>query len=405
MELYLQFGHGMKQISMNLSKEWGGTTVILSPRDISPSQLKTWQNGFIKSGIRTLFDSQMYYPKDTHKELLKYEYWDSSFATHLENNSTYEEKLIKIILQYNDIAGCTDFIIPSAMYEYDESWKVRWIKQCKKLIDASKKLVINKKLFLTMALPETLLLQKEAEIEEIIHEATGFDVDGYYIIAHPPKGQYLVDTPMWLSNLMQICAALKLHGKYVIMGYGNHQLLCLSAAGIDAMATGTYLNVRHFSNKFKENDITQRKSVWYYYPAALSEYKMGFLDVAYNAGILHQMKPSKDMDKGYVDLLFNGALPTATAFGETMAFMHYLNCVKCQLANISKKTYKETVTANEVMLETAMRRIEYLEKNGIYAQTRSFKDIVDVNRSALQRLNAVRGFQLGMEWKNFGSHH
>ena len=117
MELYLQFGHGMKQISMNLSKEWGGTTVILSPRDISPSQLKTWQNGFIKSGIRTLFDSQMCYPKDTHKGLLKYDYWDSSFATHLENNSTYEEKLIKIILQYNDIAGCTDFIIPSAMYE------------------------------------------------------------------------------------------------------------------------------------------------------------------------------------------------------------------------------------------------------------------------------------------------
>lgn len=79
--------------------------------------------------------------------------------------------------------------------------------------------------------------------------------------------------------------------------------------------------------------------------------------------------------------------------------------MKCQLANISKKTYKDTVTANEIMLETAMRRIEYLEKNGIYAQTRSFKDIVDVNRAALQRLNAVRGFQLGVEWKNFDSRH
>lgn len=331
MELYLQFGYGMKKISIDLSQDWGGTTAILSPRDISPTQLKTWKNGFEKAKVKTLFDPQMYYPKDTHKGLLKYEYWDSSFATHLESNETYEEKLIQTILEYNDIVGCVDFIIPSAMFDYDEKWEMRWVKQCNKLISASKKYVKGRKLLLTVALPEALLLQKEETIEEVIAEAIKFDVDGYYIIAHPPKSQYLVDAPMWLSNLMQICAALKLHEKKVIMGYGNHQLLCLSATGIDAMATGTYLNVRHFSNKFKEDDSIQRKSVWYYYPAALSEYKMGFLDVAYNAGVLQQMKPSKDLDKGYVDLLFAGALPTATAFSETMAFMHYLSSVKCQM--------------------------------------------------------------------------
>lgn len=169
----------------------------------------------------------MYFPKDIHKGLLKYEYWDFSFITHLDSNSTYEENLIKIILKYNEIAGCADFIIPSAMYEYDEHWKKRWVKQCQKLIKASRKQIQGRQLLLTAALPANLLLQKEEEIEKIIAEAIDFDVDGYYIIAHPPKDQYLVDTPMWLSNLMQICAALKLHGKQVIMGYGNHQLLCL----------------------------------------------------------------------------------------------------------------------------------------------------------------------------------
>jgi hypothetical protein len=42
MELYLQFGYGMKQIAMDLSKDWNGATAILSPRDISPEQLKSW---------------------------------------------------------------------------------------------------------------------------------------------------------------------------------------------------------------------------------------------------------------------------------------------------------------------------------------------------------------------------
>ena len=179
--------------------------------------------------------------------------------------------------------------------------------------------------YLTLVLPDTFLLQKEDEIEELIAEIENFDVEGYYIIAHPPKAQYLVDTPMWLSNLMQICAALKLYGKKVIMGYGNHQLLCLSATGIDAMATGTYLNVRRFSNKFQEDDSIQRKSVWYYYPAALSEYKIGFLDTAYNAKVLQQMRPSKEMDNGYVDSLFAGALPSSTAFTQpiTKVYAHH----------------------------------------------------------------------------------
>lgn len=399
MELYLQFGHGMKQIAIDLSKEWKGTTAILSPRDISPEQLRAWKSGFDKAGVVTLFDPQFYYPKSNHPGLLKYRYWDDSFRTKLESNNAFEEDLIQIILEYNNIAGCNSFIIPSAMYKYDEDWIKRWRKQCEKLVNATKKYVTDKEHILTLAFPENLLLQQEAEIESIIEEIEKFEVDGFYIVAYQPQKKYLVDTPMWLSNLLQICAAIKLSGKKVIVGYGNHQLLCLSAAGVDAMATGTYLNVRHFFNKFEKDDVIQRKSIWYYYPSALSEYKMGFLDVAYNAGVLQQMKPTKDMDKGFVDLLFTGALPSATAFNETMAFKHYIHCVKVQMKSVSKETYQDTVTANEVMLETAMRRIEYMEKYGVYAQARSFKDIVDVNRAALQRLDKIRGFQLKQEWK------
>lgn len=400
MELFFQYGYGMKKIAIELSKDWGGATAILSPRDISPEQLAKWRKDFERANVKTLFDPQCYFPKSQHKGLQKYDYIDSSLVTKLEANTSREEEIIKSILSYNEMAGCAEFIIPSVMLQYDEKWMSRWRKHCVKWIDATKKYVNNKMSYLTLALPDAFLLQKEEEIEKLIAEIEKLEVEGYYIIAYPPKGQYLVDTPTWLSNLMQICAAIKLYGKKVIMGYGNHQLLCLSATGIDAMATGTYLNVRRFSNKFQEDDTIQRKSVWYYYPAALSEYKIGFLDSAYNAQVLQQMKPSKEMDNGYVDLLFSGALPSATAFSEPMAFKHYLNCVHVQMKNVSKKTFDETMTTHEVMLETALRRIEYMEKHGVYAQARSFKDMVDVNRSALQRLNTIRGFQLKQEWNN-----
>lgn len=400
MELYFQLGYGMKKIAIDLGKDWGGATAILSPRDMSPDQLVKWKDDFKKANINTLFDPQCYFPKSIHKGLQKYSYFDNSLVTKMESNTRIEEEIIDSVLEYNKMGGCGDFIIPAVMLEYNDLWISRWKKQCIKWIEATKKKLGSNKIILTLALPDAFLLQREEEIEKLIGTIETFDVDGFYIIAHPPKSQYLVDTPIWLSNLMQISAALKLYGKRVIMGYGNHQFLCLSTAGIDAMATGIYLNVRRFSNKFQDDGSIQRKSVWYYYPAALSEYKIGFLDSAYNARVLQQMKPPKEMDNGYVDLLFGEAMPSSTAFTETMAFKHYLNCVKVQMHNLSKKTFDETVIANEVMLETAMRRIEYMEKHGVYAQYRSFKDMVDVNRSAIQRLNTTRGFQLQQEWSH-----
>lgn len=363
--------------------------------------MEIWNKEFKKGNVKTLFDPQCYYPKCNHKGLIQYNYWEPSFATKMTLNAPFEEELIKSILEYNYIAETYEFIIPSNMLIYDDKWFERWRKSSEKLANASRKVVKDRKIILTLSIPESVLLQKEDEVERIIEATERIDVDGYYIIAHPPQDAYLVDTPMWLINLVQLCAGLKLQDRKVIMGYGNHQLLCLTATGIDAMATGTYLNVRRFTNKFEENDSKRKRSIWYYYPAALSEYKIGFLDTAYNNGVLQQMKPAKEMDNGYVDLLFSGVLPSATAFKEPMAFKHYLNCVKVQIRALMKKTYAETMTANEVLLENALRRIEYMERNGVYAQARSFKDMVDVNRSALQRLNKNRGFQLQQEWRSF----
>lgn len=67
----------------------------------------------------------------------------------------------------------------------------------------------------------------------------------------------------------------------------------------------------------------------------------------------------------------------------------------------TRSTFHETINANEVLLQTAERRIEFLESKGIYAQSRSFRDIVDVNRSALQRLQATRQFYCSFHGMKF----
>lgn len=400
MDLYLQFGYGMKNLSIELSKEWASTSVILSPRDITPKQLENWSKEFSKANVNCIFDPQCYFPKCDHKNLIQYGYWDNSLNTNLNTVEDAETTLIRKINVYNGIINSDKFIIPGIMRKYSSEWFKQWKNNCLRLSEVTRKVVKNRKSILTIALPSDLLCQDESNIEQIIETSSKWDVDGYYIIAEPYNGQYLVDNPVWISNLMQLCAGLKLQNREVIVGYANQQLLCLSASKVDAIASGTYLNVRKFSNKFEQLDDIKRKSVWFYYPHALSEYKIPFLDVAYNNGILKEMKPEVELDNPYISLIFSGILPSSTAFNETMAFKHYLQTLKKQVTLCSRNNFKDTIAANEMLLNTAERRIEFLEKNGVYAQARSFKDIVDVNRSALQRLQKTRGFMLELSWND-----
>ena len=180
-------------------------------------------------------------------------------------------------------------------------------------------------------------------------------------------------------------------------------------AKIDAIASGTWLNVRSFTNRFIDSDEMKRRSTWIYYPPALSEYKLSFIDLAYSTGILQTMELSKEYSNEYGDLIFKTKImPSATGLTETTAFKFYLlkylkneiEILKKQIEDLNHESYKKTYYAYEVLINTAQRTIEQLEKKGIFAQTRSFRDIIDVNRAAMQVLDNTRGFALEMSWDN-----
>jgi len=401
MELFLQFGHGMKGLSIELSKKWGGLTIILSPRDMAPDQMLGWCQDFKKNNINCLFDPQCYCPKSKLKKLSQYKYWDTSLNTNLGSVDSRETALIKEINEYNNIAETTFFIIPNILHDFSESWKSDWVLRSRKLNIAARAEVKGKPILATLAIPSGFLMQREDEIELLIQEILEWDVDGYYIIAETPEKKYLVDNPLWLSNVFQLCAALKLANKFIIYGYGNHQLLPLSLVKVDAIASGTWLNVRSFTNRFVDTDEMKRKNTWIYYPPSLSEYKLSFFDLAYSSGTIRYMQPSSDFRDEYSDLIFKTkALPSATGLSETTAFKYYLSSLKKQLGDLVKPTYEATLSANEVLINTAEIAISQLEKKGIFAQTRSFRDIVDVNRAAIQILDVSRGFSLSMSWNH-----
>lgn len=400
MELFLQFGYGMKSLTLDLAKKWDSTSVILSPRDMTPAQLITWSAEFQKAGIKCYFDPQCYCPKSELKRLSQYSYWDSNLNTHLQQGNTAVELKIQEIKKCNDIAKSEAYILPSVLNDYEPAWAGRFISQTKRFVDAGHQYMSDKPLLATLAFPKGFLVQSENIIEPVLQEILALDVDGYYVIAEALERKYLIDNPMWLSNILHICATLKISGKKIIFGYGNHQLLPLSLLKADAMASGTWLNVRSFTNRFIDTDEQKRKSTWVYYPEALSEYKLSFMDWAFNQGYLASMK-SKDkdfLDESISKIFQSSASPSATGFNETDAFKHYLCCLKHQVALLDRPSYQETFESYEMLLTTAEREIERLEKCGVYGQARSFRDVIDVNRAALTQLEKGHGFSLKMLW-------
>ena len=399
-KLFFQFGYGMKNLTVDLAKRWDGATVILSPRDMAPNQLVRWTNEFEKANVNCYFDPQCYCPKSELKRLTQYSYWDCNLNTNMQAGTTYVEQKIDNIKYYNTIAKTEAYILPCILNKYDDTWENTFLLQQKRFIEAAHRIMTDKPIFATLALPSGLLVQNEKIIEPFLNEIMELNVDGFYIVAEALDKKYLIDSPMWLSNVLHLCATLKIEGKKVIYGYGNHQMLPLALSRVDAIASGTWLNVRSFTNRFVDTDEQKRKSTWVYYPESLSEYKMSFLDWAYNTGYLSTMKSGDKsfMDENYNKLFQSSVAPSATGFNETDAFKHYLCSLRHQIELLDKATYNEAFDSYSIILTTAEREIERLEKNAIFAQARSFKNFIDVTRAAITQLDRSHGFALKMSW-------
>lgn len=393
MDLYLQFGHGMMGYCKELVSKWAGGTVILSPRDLTEEQTIKFSKDLSKLKGSVLFDPQYYNPRADHHKLTKWSHWLNDYDTSLLSDDKYLESHFLEIKRINDACNTSAYIIPAQMCEEVDRF---WLGSQTLFIEKANEIFQDKAKYLTLALSSDVL-KDEKSIEEIIDESETWDVDGYYVV---PEGDYLESDSNWFVNLALLAAGLKLQERKVIVGYSNHQMLALACADIDAIASGSFLNVRSFSRgKFDrpDPDATSRRAVWYYCPQSLSEYRMRVLDRAYDYDILESMKPFGKINE-YVKVLFGGTKPSSVKFGDSLAFKHYLSTLKQQCSLAKRDTFENTIEYHQQLSDNAYEFIRQLKKNGVREADRNFQDIVDVYQVALSKLNKERGALLKRQW-------
>ncbi len=398
MQMFLQFGHGMMAHTRELLGRWGGGGVVLSPRDLTPDQLCRMSADVAAANAEALLDPQCYSTEADHDRLVTHDYWDI-IARHPNEvflGGVPTANLLATLAQLASNLGIHRHILPAPLAATVND---DWFAACEAVIEEAPNHFEQEPVLATVALSSRALLD-EIQVENTIERARNWSVAGFYVVAETPSG-YLVDNPVWLTNLLILTSGLKLLGKSVLVGYCNHQMLCLAAGNIDSIAAGTWLNVRTFApDKFfapVEEDIS-RRATWYYCPHALSEYKLPFLDLALSSGVLDQMRPDPALGSHYADPLFQGVDPTSVNWGEQDAFRHYLTCLHGQVNRIRRDSFQAAYDDNMALLDRAEGILRRLRSAGVFGQDRDFTPIVDVNRAALTRFRAARGQQLKRHW-------
>lgn len=393
MDLYLQFGHGMMGHCRHLINTWGEGTVILSPRDLKEEQLKKFSQELMDINGSTLLDPQYYDPRANHKKLTEHEHWLDDFDTGMLSDPAYIQNRFEAIKEMNDYTNTKAYIIPSIMCDAVD--KI-WINIQNIFLEVSTKIFVDKEKYATIALSKELL-QDEASIQKLIDISESWDVDGYYIV---PEGTYLIEDSDWLSNLALLVAGLKFQDRKVIVGYSSHQMLYLSCVKADAIASGTFLNVRSFNaGRFveKEDDSISRRTTWYYCPQALSEYKLRALDAAKKEGVLEDLKPYGRTNE-YINILFSASKPSTSGFSETLAFKHYLSELKLQCLLSSKSTFEDTIEFHKQVNDDALTFLHRMKRNGVRDTGRCYDTISDYNFDAIRTIERELGGLLKRRW-------
>ncbi len=396
MKFYIQMGHGMQTLCKDLCEAWQGTTVILSPQNIYPTdRLPSFAASLRSVNGAVLFDPQLYSPRKYHKNLQKHTYWPRGGVTSIELGECKD--LLTTLAGINTAIESEAFILPSNIISRIDD---RWGKIQGRIASQARQVASGQRLLLTVALGKDVLTD-DSQVESITQYADHWDVDGVYIVCEHPERHYLIDNPIWLANLLSLVAGIKRLGKEVIVGYANHQMLPLALAKCDAIAAGNFLNVRWFQPEHFEttdNDDISQRTKWYYCPQALSEFKVAYLDVARRTKILDRLAPPPSMANQYSNVLFGGAIPSSTNYSERNSFKHYLHCLKIQCENANRATYVDSRNAHFAQLETAARILDGLHDERIKGQDRDFREIVDVNEAAIQTFDKEFGFAMAREW-------
>lgn len=261
MRVLHQAGHNTIWNVHSYTEDNAGDGIIFSPLHLQKGRLESDISQSVKSS--SLFDPQFYVPDSQKNKLHSYDF----FPERLMNGFTTVDFEAQA---YNAAEQCLNFqmhhdfeslIIPARFFpdlisNYIQQQRILFVDP---FLHAYEKRGATKKLFLTLPLTASMLLDSEYRTA-ILDWATSYqEITGIYLLV------FLGETSKQIKNYEKLSAYASFINDIheadlnVICGYCNTEGLLFSILDVHAVTMGAYENTRNFSiDKFLEDDQERR---------------------------------------------------------------------------------------------------------------------------------------------------
>lgn len=376
-----QQGHGMLKLVEEFAEEYDDLGIILSPKNCNNNQMINWVSKFRRKGLNLFFDPQFYEPRTDLDKISSFPYWPQNFQTVDLDMQVFCNDVIDY--QANQL-GLSNIIIPG---RFTNNITDSWLELNHRLAQTASEYEGGESLtlFSTIALGPDVISNNDL-LNSIIDEVVNYPVQGVYLIYEHPRNQFLIQDEVYIYNLLEAILSLSLNRKKVIIGYSNQQTLLFYAAGIEAIATGNFKNVRHFSheNFYYSEPTPIKREPWYFDGKTFGEYRIPQLSLAYRRGLENLFGP----ETSSTEALLNSDNPASIVWKEKDSFIHYFKLMIDYIDQISTINKNERADHIVEMFENIESNINDLNNNGFDIGFRGF------NTSITPTLHALRSFKI-----------
>lgn len=205
MKFYIQQAHGMQTIISDLAERWGNGTVILSPTDMDQKRMIPFAQSLNKKGMKTVLDPQCYSFHASKKKLVSQSYWINNYDTSLFDSENIKWQLNELKIKYFDNFDSPFFIVPFPL-----------ITDVNEIVYSMLSLYFRSTNSMGICNPYVSIplssdvIVDEKKLHLLLEYLEMFNFTGIYLVPAHPDGDYLVNNPVWLANIMDFCAGVKL---------------------------------------------------------------------------------------------------------------------------------------------------------------------------------------------------
>jgi hypothetical protein len=382
----LQQGWGMLQQIKELIINGSATGAIMSPRICDRNQMEKHLPiiGRLARG-HVFFDPHFYEPRTDLEKVLTYPYFEElDFTT---GRFDHREFCTRVVKYQREVLSLDNIIIPG---RYTNSLNEAWLRMHYECAEHGTQISEGSMAYSTIAIGPDVVLNRDS-MNSLVDEIVNYATQGVYLVYEHPRNSYFMNEE-FLYILLGAFLSIALAGKSIIVGYGNQQSLAFLAAGVDAIGSGNYRNVRAFDhlNCATRDTDKWRKAIWYFDGQTFGEYRIPALSLAFRRGLKTLFGPSTT----HAASLLNSDQPTSVRWSETDAFAHYLTLMHQYTNEICQQPKSLRLNTLIDFFRLRLEASRPLTEAGFSLGDRAFNESANTTLTALEAFRSDRSRDL-----------